>query len=306
LLAGCLNKSVPIYILPRRAEARCSFGSLCAALHNYVYRAWFQPYKSEIDWGQFLAQVIGIHETPPLLPAETPANVARFAATMSRAICARVEAVQQKIGDRTDEEIILGGMVGLQQELGFESWEPIFSQKFRSLQPLFRAVAIVINLGDYRIAIPDIAEIPVLVVVTGIEEGLSAPITLESITHDDTHKHHRVDDSIQVVETSLATAVRFVMDLEKCEVAAFGPKPDPGQASKEPRRSCLLGEYEALVLAQRYGWEEEEAPKGPSSSWVDTNIYREWTGAGANFDANTALCWERKCRTRVEEELSKS
>jgi hypothetical protein len=300
---------VPIYILPGRQKTRYDLQLLYAVLHNYVYRTWFQPYKSEIDWGQFLAQVIAINPSSPLLLPKTPANAAQFAATMSRAICTRVETVQRKVGVRGDElgEIPFGEVLLLQQELGFGHWEPIRCRKFLSLQPLFRAVAIVIRIRDYSIAVPDIAEIPVLLVLMGVEEGLSAPITLDSITHDGTHKHHRVDGSIQAVETSLATAVRFVMDLEKREVAAFGPNPDPEQTCKEPRRSRLLGSHEALSWATHHGQEEqEEAPEGPSSSRVDTKIYQEWTGAGANYDANTAQGWEREYQELVEEELNKS
>jgi hypothetical protein len=217
---------------------------------------------------------------------------------MSRAIWARVENTQQRLGGRSHETTSPNEMNGVRKEVGLSDWEPVHEQKFRIMQPLFRAVAIAIKQDDYSIAVPDIAQIPVLLIITGVEEGLSAPITFDSIA-DKISAHHKTKDSLQAAETNLATAVSFVMGLEKRELAAFGPRPDPAETCKDPSRSCLLGRGEALFLAQQRGWEGDEAPEGPSSTWVDFNIYREWTGEGAEWDGRVAQGWERTCRKRV-------
>lgn len=73
----------------------------------------------------------------------------------------------------------------------------------------------------------------VLLVLTGVEEGLRAPITLKSIA-DEIIAHHQTDDSVKVVETSLDTAVRFVMKLEERELTAFGPRPDSRNPTGAP------------------------------------------------------------------------
>jgi hypothetical protein len=177
-------------------------------------------------------------------------------------------------------------------------WEIVRDQKLWVMQPLFRAVAIAIKKNDYSIAVPAIAEIPVLLVITGVKEGLSAPITFDSIA-DKISVRHETEDPVQAVETSLETAVRFVMALEQRELAAFGPRPDPTETCKDPRRSCMLGDGEALLLAKQRGWEGDEAPQGPSSTWVDLNIYREWTGETASWDDRAAQDWERTCRKRA-------
>ena len=63
----------------------------------------------------------------------------------------------------------------------------------------------------------------------------------------------RLEISVQVVETSLVTAVSFVMDLEERDLVTFGPRPDPTETSKDPRRNCFMSEREALVLARKHG-----------------------------------------------------
>ena len=329
-IEACCNRSLPIYIWPDKSLSRGSWPLLPIVLHNYLYRTWyvdfraktavgqervpppfdfqsgwltrwarFRPYRSEIDWNQFLAQVIRIKEDPAgpaLLVTDEPVKVARVATSISRVLCAHIETVQQKIGDRPNHTTTYSEMEALRGELGFEDWHPIGirNQKFLLLQPLFRAVAIVIKSADYTTAVPAIAEIPVLIVLTGVEDGLSAPITFDPIA-DRIRTHHQIEDSIQVAETSLATAVSFAMDLEKREVSAFGPRPDPAETCKESRRSFLLCDGEALMLARGDGWEGEEAPEGPSSSWVDLSIYPYWTGDGAEYDEGEAQTWEVRC-----------
>ncbi|KAK4151016.1 hypothetical protein C8A00DRAFT_17542, partial [Chaetomidium leptoderma] len=294
-IESCCNKSVPIYVLPDGSCSVEAWRLLLAVLHNYLYRTWFQPYRSEIDWGQFLAEIINVREDAVPVHIEKPAEVARFAALMSRAICTHVETTQQKIGSRavtsSDE------MHALRKELGLSDWETISQQKFLLLRPLFRAVAIVIKRNAYGLAVPEISQIPVLVVLTGVEEGLSAPITFASIASK--ISAHHTEDSVQTAETSLATAVNFVMDLEKRELDASGPIPDPAETCKDPRRSCLLGKQEAWAFARVRGWEGVDAPEGPSSSWVDHNIYREWTAEGSDHGEAVAQGWEDRCRKRV-------
>lgn len=217
---------------------------------------------------------------------------------MSRAIFAHFETTQRKLGGRSDETTSHTEMEAVREELGLGRGGLIHDQKFRIMQPLFRAVAIVINQDDYSIAVPTIAHIPVLLVITGVQGGLSAPITFDSIA-DKISVHHKTEDSVQVATTNLATTVAFVMGLEKRELAAFGPRPDPAETCKEPRRSCLLGGDEALFLAKQRGWEGDEVPEGPSSTWVDLGIYQEWTGEGAEWDKGRAQELERTFRQTV-------
>jgi hypothetical protein len=218
---------------------------------------------------------------------------------MSHAICAHVESTQQKRGDRWYGVMDSEEASALAKEIGFPDWERINQQKFLVLQPLFRAVAIVLRSKDYGISVSTIAEIPALLILTGVEEGLSAPITFDSIM-DKIGAHHQAGVSVQAAETSLATAVGFLMDLEKRELAAFGPRPDPADSCSDPRLSVFLDKEEVHFWARQHGSEWDEVPEGPSSSWVDLRIYPHWTGDGAKADETMAQQWERRCRRLAE------
>ncbi len=198
----------------------------------------FRPYRSEIDWCQLLAQIIAIHDDPTLSTTTNPADMARVIASMSRAICAHVETTQQRTADRVSAGC---NWLKLGRELGFGDWEPVHDQKFLILQPLFRAVAIVVKPADYDVELQDTGQAPALIVLTGVQDGLSAPITFDSIV-DKIGARYQAEGSVQAAETSLATAVRFAMDLEERELAAFGPSPDPAETCKDPGRSCMLSE----------------------------------------------------------------
>ena len=129
---------------------------------------------------------------PALLATDEPVKVARVAASISSALCAHIETTQQKIGNRPNHTTTYAKMEALRAELGFEYWHPIRNQKFLLLQPLFRAVAIVIKSADYTTAVPAIAEVPVLIVLTGVEDGLSAPITFDPIA--ERVRAHQIED----------------------------------------------------------------------------------------------------------------
>ena len=129
---------------------------------------------------------------PALLATDEPVKVARVAASISSALCAHIETTQQKIGNRPNHTTTYAEMEALRAELGFEYWHPIRNQKFLLLQPLFRAVAIVIKSADYTTAVPAIAEVPVLIVLTVVEDGLSAPITFDPLA--ERVRAHQIED----------------------------------------------------------------------------------------------------------------
>ena len=228
----------------------------------------------------------------------------RTAGAMTRAITARINTSQAKIREGEPLYDDLSGrdrILAIQAELGLDDWERIRSQKHLHVQPLFQAVAIVIQGTSYNLDVANIAQIPALLVVTGVTDGLGAPVTADTIPHRAVIlRHPPTADGLQVTQTTLGTAIAFVMALEKRELAAVGATPDPAETGKEPKRSWLLSEGEALFIASKHGWEGTEAPEGPSSSWVDLDIHKEWTGEGARFDRDVAQSWERHCRKFVE------
>lgn len=52
----CFNKSVPFYFWPTDMTSRR--GLLTTVVYNYVYRRWFQPYRTDLDARRFIAKFI--------------------------------------------------------------------------------------------------------------------------------------------------------------------------------------------------------------------------------------------------------
>ncbi|KAL8335245.1 hypothetical protein RB598_009440 [Gaeumannomyces tritici] len=61
----CCNKSTAVYVLRQPAPASMDSGVaearlrvLLIVVHAYLYKRWFEPYKSEVEWGRFVAKTI--------------------------------------------------------------------------------------------------------------------------------------------------------------------------------------------------------------------------------------------------------
>ncbi|PNP40934.1 hypothetical protein TGAMA5MH_06800 [Trichoderma gamsii] len=123
---------------------------------------------------------------------------------------------------------------------------------------------------------------------TGVETGLSSPITFESIVD-------KIDEYIgeNAVKTTLETAITFVMELEARETKVFGLQPDP-VTSWDPDYSCLqwrdIMPYDQLI--------------GPSTRFVDVeNIPRSLQQLQRNdrdWDEQYADVEEREARQYIE------
>jgi hypothetical protein len=124
----------------------------------------------------------------------------------------------------------------------------------------------------------DIGQLSVLVIRTGVEEGLSAPISFDPIAHQISAFSHGSHGET-AVETALDTAVDFVMDLEEREVAAFGLRPDPVASTRGLEDGCFQGPS-FRHKATRLGWARwgDDPLVGPSSQWVDLEKYEEKPG----------------------------
>ncbi|KAH6632244.1 hypothetical protein F5144DRAFT_246210 [Chaetomium tenue] len=307
-IQSCCNKSAPIYVLEDIDLDFTIWDLLYALLHNYIYRRWFQPYRTEIDNGQFLVQPMGVRSLPEGVMADTPTRIsktAHFVESLGRAICAHAENAQRRIGQRTYGEYGEGFsdmaksvLIGLLRIIGPGALrsrhnDPVEPQRFLLVQPLFHAVATVLRGSDFDVFTQDISQIPVLLVLTGINEGLSAPITFDHIADQVVIHRDQPTDSVQSAETTLSTAVGFLIDLEKRELAAFGSKPD---FSNEPRRSLFVTDRMLKLYGRSYEWKAADVPQGSSANWVDTDIYQEWAGEGAEYGEYTAQEWERSAR----------
>lgn len=151
---------------------------------------------------------------------------------------------------------------------------------------------IVLLTGNFNMEAFDIGQVPVLVVLTGVDDGLRAPISFEQIAHK--AEAYISNSAIQV---SLETAVAFVMDLENREIAAFGRRPDPVESTSGNQAFACHVRFAFPGLLAILGWGDEPL-NGPSSSWVDLEKHPEWAVDSASYDTDLDyICrWESTMR----------
>ncbi|KAL7904864.1 hypothetical protein GGI35DRAFT_489412 [Trichoderma velutinum] len=277
----CCNKAAPLYIFSARRTIYLPL--FVEVLHNYLYHRWFVPYKSEIEYLQFVTKTF----LPELLPDDLqPGPLVDLAIPVHAAICARAQEARDAVKELKPpypmQPILPKGPKkwGLYKYASVE--QIVRDQEFFLLRPLFRAIMITVRLEEYNDEDFDIRKLPVLLIRTGTEEGLSAPISFEPIAHKIQAVIQCTNNNEVVVQVTLETAVDFVMSLDKREVAAFGHQPDPIISTQNLGDGGLQGSS-LLTTAQSMGWGDEEL-RGPSSKWVDTERYPEWSGRGAYTD----------------------
>lgn len=101
--------------------------------------------------------------------------------------------------------------------------------------------------------------------------GLSAPITFDSI--EEKAQVVLQHGPRKAVQTTLDTAIDFVMELEAREASAAHSDLAAGADYPEPE---FPEAYKSLF--------KEVTAWGPSSTWIDCNDYQKWTGSGADAD----------------------
>ncbi|KAL6813166.1 hypothetical protein GGI42DRAFT_165563 [Trichoderma sp. SZMC 28013] len=257
------NKSVPVYVIPGRRWLL-----LRVVLHNYIYRRWFRPYRSEIDHGRFICKFIYPHHLPD--EPTTSMLTIRAIISLNQAICNKFEAQRSSYAEERCSDT-----------RWVESDYIEGSLDHHILHPLFQALLIVVSGEKYNKETSEtVGNLPVYLVRTGVEEGLSAPISFESISFK-IISHLKPGSVVQV---TAETAIDFVKGLEAREAAAFGLRPDP-VADWEPQAHMiedwkLTGETEPLV--------------GPNSRWVNTEKHPDWTGSGERNDSGLMTRFEEQ------------
>lgn len=195
--------------------------------------------------------------------------------SLNSAICAQVKArcraYEEELALSDEEQLTLGDeeQLTLGDEIVTRRLSQLQDHRLRILQPLFQALLIIDCSENYRNEdSKTVGRLPVFLVRTGIEDGLSAPITFESIA-DKIDGH--TGEARSATKTTLETAVDFVISLEAREAAAFGLHPDP-IAAWEPSSGYVPRAWKEIV--------GDELLIGPSSRFVDTEKYPEWAGDG--------------------------
>lgn len=283
------NTSIPVYLLatPNKGGGGL-IGTLRLALSNFIYRKWFQPYKTEIEFDRSLVQFIRPIDMQ-CMATRPPVSIFDTLTYLNKDICNHIEKTKNEAVRKIHEYLEVTSDI---QMTGTE-WDKDerarrakiireeFSDEAESLQQcyciqhLFRAIFLVVCGHNYMgEGSGAIGKMPVFIAVTGEQEGLSAPITFDSI-------RDKIDAVINrgprmVVQTTLETAAEFLVNLERREIAALGLRPNP---PAEVRSRVLR---HANPNYREYSRVFEEL--GSSSQWVDTNIYTEWIGGGKDQD----------------------
>ncbi|KAF9770674.1 hypothetical protein IL306_011733 [Fusarium sp. DS 682] len=199
------NKTVHIFLLSNQNNTNgTGIESLVQiTVLSYIFNRCFQPHRTDVEYDQFLAKLMRVDGVST---ADDPAAIA-LGMELHQTICDRL--------NRTLPAVEVPG------------------HKHYSLRPLFQALSIVMGESDYQSCgvIAKISQLPVLIALTDETEGMSEPITFDSIAEN---LESIVIEGKQAVRTTLETAINFVTDLQERENAAFGPQPDPLESTADP------------------------------------------------------------------------
>ena len=159
----CCNKSVAIYIISERGFLS---GLLLEMLYNYLYDKWFLPYQSELEYGQygqFLAKTI-VPKYPSLPTGTRPRDVINIIIPVHTTISNRAKearlTVQELDPAYLNDTLVLNTKLPKKYSIVIHKSRSLSSvirhQKFFILQPLVRALAIVIRNESFSEEISDI------------------------------------------------------------------------------------------------------------------------------------------------------
>ena len=86
----CCNKTVPIYIVPGAGGHM----ALRCALHNWLYNKWYQPYRNDIEYHQFIAKLFYPCRPPPDM---SPVSLVTLINELHGRICDQVATYQREV-----------------------------------------------------------------------------------------------------------------------------------------------------------------------------------------------------------------
>jgi len=180
------NKSIPIYWTGPKSGC-------IATTFNLVYQQWFCGHKTDLEFGRFIAKLIRIES--PEMERGTLQDIVK----VHNAWCERIDTTMPSFYNNE----VTASEYGYREEHGFFGINAEQHTHFK-LQPLFRALCIVIDEP-----IKNATEQIVQLVSTGIvTSGLREPISLKGIEDEGTRGEISGGN---VVTTTLPAAIEFVL-----------------------------------------------------------------------------------------------
>jgi hypothetical protein len=249
-LSHCWNKHTALYVAPRASDTT-DYTAAPLFVLRIIYKLWLRFYndKPKIDYESFFAEPAAISPSGPTTVAEITRSHKVFCDSASQFI----------------------------DDLGRgEADHRSFIESHR-LFPLFRAIILILETNfareleddDYFLVIPPSQAQTVLMVGTGDESGLAAPVSFEQIRAQ-TLPLERDDCAVEdigteVVRVSLATAVNFICGLQqKEEAASLTVK---GYAIPTQVSLCPSWPDDSPIVLSAEGWAEKVLQEAESAGF---------------------------------------
>ncbi|KAI0183608.1 hypothetical protein EV127DRAFT_489483 [Xylaria flabelliformis] len=281
---SCFNTTIGLYILDDWQQFPYN---RALALEAWLWRQWFRPYSTDIEAERTFVQIFAAkYDEKGYRGSEAQLD---DLISVHCNVCEQSERLRD-IACLEAGPDLLPLMNG---PLRGPHWGHINARVAKDeywrhtllMQPLFRAIFMVLTPPDTTIPRPRgikwIADVQVRLILTGITEGLSAPISLEEIREYSKGAPYMSGD--QTIITTLEVATKFILRLEQREVDAFGIRPNLCRLITDISPPWIL---EYREKAKLLGWVEERdgrldelSPR--SSEWVDRTVFPKWLGNGA-------------------------
>lgn len=237
-IQDCCNKTVPMYWSLPSSLAKPGPGSL----FNYVHFRWVDPWRSNVEFGNFIAKSIRIKADASCLDEVDVLQI-------HRSILHQIDHFEPSRHPESNFTLAM--------------YDDMQTEHYR-VKPTFRALLLVV---DY--IVHDVTGFnPVLsqarLIRTGEEAALSAPNDFASIRqHADGYEGQR----IKSVALSLETAVDFILALERREAEALG------EDTSSEAMDFHIGTLEQVNSQARKRGYTGPALETPSTTWIKGNPF---------------------------------
>lgn len=269
------NKIAPFYLL-QGSYGDCSPSGKRYAVLNHLYERWYSP-NQDIEYGQFIGKIIQPLQVPEISPASIQEDIQLVAHLHAKTIqilegfLAKIPTEQQtQSSNRVEYESIIW------DEFFERDGHLIQGQKSYTINPLFRAIAVILRTEKLTSQNTDIGSLPAILILTGDNKGLKAPITFNKLKL--IHRHLTYNDgSLTAVETSLDAAIEFLTGLDSRERALASPSDSGIVLTPELPVGALCHPDIFMSEARKLGWTAEMGNIiGPSSQWIE-----DWTDSAS-------------------------
>ncbi|KAF2431072.1 hypothetical protein EJ08DRAFT_678638 [Tothia fuscella] len=268
-MQGCCNKSIPLYCTGANID-----WFVCARIYHYIYPRWYRGLNSEVEFGNFVAQTISLHDKDPRAFDKDQTVI-----DIHEDLCRQLRE-REGVLDEIDK--------AYQSSCTYTQKE---QHQYYKVRALFRAILIL-----FHNVTPWPEEGMVRLVKTGVTAGLSAPITFDSIKESCLGPY---DPESTSVTTDFPTAINFALALEKREADAGNTHYERNVLDNFPGYSDAIDELnEGVRRSSRCGtpFSTPGTIRPPSNTWTTpeflANIYKlptSVTGMPERYDLRSVL-----------------